>query len=96
MTAETTVHGQIHDFTEFSASTSFFPSGKCGFKSDLVIPIGKVGDEILPHFCRQILAAVGIKTSLVAQGFKIGSVSAPQQGGNHSVRRWPVKPDYAG
>ena len=41
-------------------------------------PVGKVGDEILAHFHRQILAGVGIKTSPVAQGFKIGQPDGKQ------------------
>ena len=40
----------------------------------MVFPVGKVGDEILTHCHRQILAGVGIKTSPVAQGFKIGQL----------------------
>ena len=52
--------------------------GEGGFKGVVVFPVGKVGDEILAHFHRQILAGVGIKTSPVAQDFKIGQPDGKQ------------------
>ena len=44
----------------------------------MAFPVGEVRNEILAHFHRQILAGVGIKTSPVAQGFKIGQPDGKQ------------------
>ena len=44
----------------------------------MVFPVGKVRGQILAHFHRQIRAGVGIKTSPVAQGFKIGQPDGKQ------------------
>jgi hypothetical protein len=63
---------------EFSASKSFFNRAKADSKASWLFQLEKSGDEILAHFHRQILAGVGIKTSLVGQGFKIGPPDGKQ------------------